>query len=147
MQTLPEHHWLAVQFVSSTQDVPQAPLAVLHTLPSGCPTQSAELVHLPHDPARPPVATQYGFADVVHAFVDPLPLSPSQGAQVPVAVLHVGDVPVHSDTFVAEHTVHSPDARQAGAAPDGQVRDADAPLSPLHPAHVKVVVSHVGSAP
>jgi hypothetical protein len=147
MQTLLEHHWLGVQFVSSTHDVPQAPLAVLHTVPSGCPTQSAELVHLLHEPASAPLATQYGFAEVVHALVDPLPLSPSQGAHVPLAVLHVGDVPLQSDTFVAEHTVHSPDVRHAGAVASGQARVAEVPLSPLHAAHVAVVVLHVGSAP
>lgn len=93
--------------------------------------------------AQAPVARQAGTAAEGHARDAPEPLSPLQPAQVPVAVLQRGVVPVQRFAVVGEHCAHAPEARQAGVDAVGHARDAADALSPLHA--TQPPVSHTGA--
>jgi hypothetical protein len=54
------HHWLEAQSPSTLHARPQAPEGASQIGPSGCPAQSALLVHLPHCPAAVPLVVQKG---------------------------------------------------------------------------------------
>jgi hypothetical protein len=152
----------AGQFVLSLQ-----PQVLPDAMQTGVvPAHAVALVdeHCTHCPPR-----HAGAAELGQAREAPEPLSPLHGMQVllarsqmgaeeghcrlavqpqsPVVTLQTGLLPVQSVPLVAEHCAHAPDPKQAGSAGDAQGRGAPDPLSPLHPAHVPVVVSHVGVVP
>lgn len=140
---------------------PQVLFAVLQT--GLAPKHAVELLD-EHCAQNPP--THAGRADVEHAAVAAVPLSPLHGTQTPFAVLQTGAdagqfvlslqpqtlpdatqtgvVPAHAVALVDEHCTHCP-PRHAGAAGLGQASDAPEPLSPLQGMHVLVPRSQIGA--
>jgi hypothetical protein len=121
----------------------QLPLAVSQSGvgPEHCVELAAE--HCP----QAPETWHAGVEEDGQARVAPEPLSPLHPAQVALAGSQKGEAPEHCVELVAEHCPQAPEPKHAGLEGEGQARVAPEPLSPLHAAHVAVVVSQSGAGP
>ncbi len=133
------HHSVAPHSASVKQAVPQAPLVALQNGPLCVPVmQLVSFAHLPHVPAT---SLQYGFAEVGQGLLALDPLSPLQGTQVPLAVLHTGSAAVAQFAALVHWTQDPalpPVSTHTGLVAVGQGSPVAVPKLPVQAAHLSL---------